>query len=202
MLTTTSNQDVFEALLTPVLPVAYRAAHHLTGTRADAEDAVQQAAFLAWRGFASFENGTNFRAWFLRILTNVCRSEFRRMKRAPVPVSLDQPDVGEAVIPAELSRDRGDPLPDAGLISRLDAQEISAALAGLPEEYRTVATLYFVEDLSYQEIAQIVNRPIGTVRSRLHRGRRLLQRKLFDLAVERGLVPADEQDGELEVLVA
>lgn len=202
MSTTSSNQEVFEALLTPVLPVAYRAAHHLTGSRADAEDAVQQAAFLAWRGFASFENGTNFRAWFLRIVTNVCRSEFRRMKRAPVPVSLDEPEVGEAVIPAELNRDRGEPSPDASLITRLDAQEISAALAGLPDEYRTVATLYFVEDLSYQEIAQIVNRPIGTVRSRLHRGRRLLQQKLYDLAVERGLVPAEAMEHEPEALVA
>jgi RNA polymerase sigma-70 factor (ECF subfamily) len=193
-----TDQATFEALLTPVLPVAYRTAHHLTGGRADAEDAVQQAAFLAWRAFASYEQGTNFRAWFLRIVTNVCRSEFRRQKRAPASVSLDTPEVGETLIPGEVAPGRGEPLPDMRLIAQLDAQEIAAALASLPDEYRTVATLYFVDDLPYQEIAQVVGCPIGTVRSRLHRGRRLLQQKLIALATELGLAT----EAELEEVLA
>ena len=191
-----ADTTAFEALLTPVLPVAYRTALHLARNHADAEDAVQQASLQAWRAFHTFETGTNFRAWFLRIVTNVCRSEFRRAKRAPNGVSLDAPDFGDALIPLDVTRELGAPTPDLALFSALDTREISAALANLPEEYRTVATLYFVEDLSYQEIAKIVGRPIGTVRSRLHRGRKLLMRELWALAEERGLVgqPARDED--------
>jgi RNA polymerase sigma-70 factor (ECF subfamily) len=189
------DQMTFAALLEPVLPVASRTALHFTRNAADAEDAVQQASLQAWRAFASFEEGTNFRAWFLRIVTNVCRSEFRRQRRSPVGPSLDEPDFGEALVPESVSREHGDPLPDAAFVDRLDAEEISAALASLPEEYREVATLYFVEDLSYQEIADILGRPIGTVRSRLHRGRKALMRALWSLAEERGIVrKAVEED--------
>lgn len=186
----------FEAMLTSVLPVAYRTALHLARNHADAEDAVQQASLQAWRAFHTFEAGTNFRAWFLRIVTNVCRSEFRRSKRAPHGVSLNEPEFGDAIIPLDVTRERGSPTPDLALFAELDTREISDALASLPEEYRTVATLYFVEDLRYQEIAAVVGRPIGTVRSRLHRARKLLMRKLWALAEERGIVgrPAEEED--------
>jgi RNA polymerase sigma-70 factor (ECF subfamily) len=93
-----------------------------------------------------------------------------------------------------VTRERGDPLPDARFVEQLDSEEISAALAGLPEEYRTVATLYFVDDLSYQEIAEVLNRPIGTVRSRLHRGQKMLMQTLWALAVERGIVQPSEPE--------
>lgn len=188
MIPMTPDQMTFEALIAPVLPVATRAALGLTRNMADAEDAVQQAALQAWRAFGSFEEGTNFRAWFLRIVTNVCLTEFRRRKRSPQGVSMDEPEFGEGMIPEHVSRDLSDPLPDAEFITQLDAAEIADALAGLPEDYRVVSTLYFIEDLSYQEIAEMVGRPIGTVRSRLHRGRKLLMQKLWDLAVERGIV--------------
>ena len=189
----TQDQMTFEALLKPVLPVASRTALHLTRNPADAEDAVQQAALQAWRAFQSFEQGTNFRAWFMRIVTNVSRTEFRKQRRTPVGPSLDESEHGEELIPGELTREYGDPLPDAQFIIKLETAEITAALAELPAEYREVATLYFVEDLSYQEIAEVVNRPIGTVRSRLHRGRKLLIRKLWHLAEERGLVRREER---------
>lgn len=184
----TPDQMTFEALLQPVLPVASRTALHFTRNAADAEDAVQQASLQAWRAFSTFEEGTNFRAWFLRIVTNVCRSEFRRRKRSPLGPSLDEPEFSEGMIPEAGTREHGDPLPDAAFISQLDNEEISSALADLPGEFREVATLYFVEELSYQEIADIVNRPIGTVRSRLHRGRKMLMERLWALAVERGIV--------------
>lgn len=195
-------QMTFEEMLNPVLPVAYRTAVHFTRNTDDAEDAVQQASLQAWRAFGSFQEGTNFRAWFLRIVTNVCRSEFRRQRRSPMGPSLDEPEFGETLIPAEAIRDHSEPLPDAGLITQLDTEEISAALAGLPDDYREVATLYFVEELSYQEIADIVNRPIGTVRSRLHRGRKLLMQKLWALAEERGLVHREEQLEDFEEFLA
>lgn len=206
MTSVTTDSAEFETLLTPVLAAAYRAARHFTGNRADAEDAVQQAALLAWRGFARFETGTNFRAWFLRIVTNVCRSEYRRVRRAPNRLSLDDPDMADAVPGAELAADRNPPAADETYINALDSREIADALAALPEEYRTVCTLYFIEELAYQEIAEIIGRPVGTVRSRLHRGRRLLKQALLALAVERGLVSEPvggvEEEDEPEALVA
>ena len=201
MTTPTSTQHEFETLLSPVLPTAYRAALHFTRTEADAEDAVQQAALQAWRAFGRFESGTNFRAWFLRIVTNVCRSEFRRTKRSPVKGSLDAPEFDEAIIPLGVRDDR-EPTPDAALVSGIETEEITQALASLPEEYRLVASLYFLEELSYQEIANIVDRPIGTVRSRLHRGRKMLMQKLWSLAEERGLVTREDRTEDFEEFFA
>jgi len=188
---TTTTQTEFETLLNPVLPAAYRAALHFTRSPADAEDAVQQASLQAWRAFASFEGGTNFRAWFLCIVTNVCRSEFRRQSRTPLALAFDD-SVGDGLPLADVLTDESEPSPEARAIQQLDAAEIQAALLSLPEEYRVVATLYFVDDLSYQEIAQAVRRPIGTVRSRLHRGRKMLMQQLWALAEERGIVRQEE----------
>ncbi len=191
----TATQTEFEALLTPVLPAAYRAALHFTRSPADAEDAVQQASLQAWRAFKTFEGGTNFRAWFLCIVTNVCRSEFRRQSRTPVALAFDDP--GEEGLPlSDVLTDETELTPEGEAIRQLDAAEIQAALLSLPEEYRTVATLYFVDDLSYQEIAAVVGRPIGTVRSRLHRGRKMLMRQLWALAEERGIVAAQREEAE------
>ena len=192
---TTTTQTEFETLLTPVLPAAYRAALHFTRSPADAEDAVQQASLQAWRAFRTFEGGTNFRAWFLCIVTNVCRSEFRRQSRTPLALSFDDPGT-EGLPLADVLTDETELSPEAEAIRQLDAAEIQAALLNLPEEYRTVATLYFVDDLSYQEIAAAVNRPIGTVRSRLHRGRKMLMRTLWQLAEERGIVTSQRREEE------
>ncbi len=194
---TTKAQQEFETLLSPVMPAAYRAALHFTRSPSDAEDAVQQAGFQAWRAFGTFERGTNFRAWFLRIVVNVCRSEFRRQSRTPMALAFDDPGA-EGLPLSDVLTDDAELSPEARTIQGLDAAEIQAALLSLPEEYRTVATLYFVDDLSYQEIAETVGRPIGTVRSRLHRGRRMLMQQLWALAEERGIVKAnadvDEED--------
>jgi RNA polymerase sigma-70 factor (ECF subfamily) len=191
MADTTTTQTEFEALLTPVLSAAYRAALHFTRSPTDAEDAVQQASLQAWRAFATFEGGTNFRAWFLRIVTNVCRSEFRRQRRAPLAIAIDESEDGGLPLSDVLSEET-ELTPEARTIQQIDANEIRAALASLPEEYRVVATLYFVDDLSYQDIARAAGCPIGTVRSRLHRGRKMLMRKLWDLAEERGIVRREE----------
>ncbi len=191
----TATQREFETLLAPVLSSAYRAALHFTRSRADAEDAVQQASLQAWRAFDQFTGGTNFRAWFLCIVTNVCRSEFRRQSRAPLAVAFDDP--GEDHLPlADVLADESQLSPEGEAIRQLDAAEIHSALLSLPEEYRTVATLYFVDDLSYQEIAGVVGCPIGTVRSRLHRGRKILIRMLWDLAEERGVIRTSREGEE------
>ena len=183
----------FEAFLRPQLESAYRLAYRLTGGAADAEDLVQEASLLAWRGFGSFEPGTNFPGWFYRILTNAFVSRYRKQRRQGQVVALD--DVPELYLwRKSAAAGREDVLADPGetLVARMDAERINAAIVALPEDYRLVAALYFVEDLSYQEIAHMVSIPVGTVRSRLFRARRRLQAALWDAAVELGLVVETE----------
>lgn len=157
----------FESLFSGCAGRAYRMAMRLTRNQADAEDLVQDAAFRAHRGFASFTPGSNFRAWFLRILVNCHYSRLRRERSRPV-TDLYLSRWSEAGFPT-----RG-PDPAAQLLDKLGAQRIVDAVNLLPEEYRTVSTLYFMDDLSYKEIARVLQCPVGTVRSRLHRGRKLL----------------------------
>jgi RNA polymerase sigma-70 factor (ECF subfamily) len=179
----------FEVLLTPLLEPAYGTALRLTRNPADAEDLVQDAAFLAGRGFKSFEPGTNFRAWFFRILINSFYSKYRREKRAGTPVALeDTPELFLFSQTAAAGLHSATPDPAAALMDRLDAEAVTRAIESLPDEYRVVATLYFMQDLPYQEIAEVLQVPVGTVRSRLHRGRRLLQKALWTVAEERGIV--------------
>jgi RNA polymerase sigma-70 factor (ECF subfamily) len=179
-----TREASLEQLLADVLPVAYRVAMNLARNQADAEDIVQEAALNACRGFDGFVEGTNFRAWFLRIVTNVFISRYRRRQRGGMTVALDELDRPDAALAAETGDEESDAL--AGFISRVETDEILTALEQLPVEYRTVAVLFFVDDLSYQDIARAVGCPIGTVRSRLHRSRAHLKQALRSLALERG----------------
>jgi RNA polymerase sigma-70 factor, ECF subfamily len=188
--------DTLEALLLPLLDRAYGLALRLQGNRADAEDLVQEAALAASRGFGTFQQGTNFKAWFFRVLVNCFYTRRKRERRAGPHVDLDDvPEVylyGQTVA-AGLPQQSPDPA--QALLGRLDSQEIVDALASLPEEYRVVSTLYFIDDLSYDVIARIVGIPVGTVRSRLHRGRKMLQKRLWRVAVERGVVADPAEAG-------
>ncbi|HEX9894507.1 MAG TPA: sigma-70 family RNA polymerase sigma factor [Gemmatimonadales bacterium] len=178
----------FETLLADVLEQAYGTAMRLTGNPADAEDLVQDAALLAHRGFGSFTTGSNFRAWFYRILLNRFYSNYRRQRRAGVAVELE--DTPELYLYEQAEAAGLKPSEDtaAALLDRLDAESVEQALAALPDDFRAAATLYFMQDLPYQEIAEILNVPIGTVRSRLHRARRMLRKALWTVAQERGIV--------------
>lgn len=186
----TEDARRFERHLVPILDAAYGTALHLTHNPHDAEDLVQEAAFLAFRAFHQFEEGTRFKAWYFRILTNLFYQRMRKKKREPVTVELDE-------APALYMFDRSHqvglaahaPDPADFIMSRLTTEQVSRAIAALPEEYRVVAALYFMEDFGYQEIADIVDCPLGTVRSRLHRGRRTLQKSLWSIAEECGIVP-------------
>jgi RNA polymerase sigma-70 factor (ECF subfamily) len=181
-------QGEFEALLSPILRMAYGTAVRLTRSRTEADDLVQDAALLAYKAFATFERGTNFKAWFFRILTNAFYSRHRKDRHEKANLSTE--DVPALYLyhkttEAGLGATESDPA--SAILDRLDAERVGEALDALPEEYRAVATLYFIDDLSYQQIAEALRCPVGTVRSRLHRGRRMLQKALWDIAVERGL---------------
>lgn len=175
----------FEQQLTPLLAPAYRAAVSLVGERAEAEDVVQEAALLAFRAYDQFEPGTNFRAWFFRIVMNCCYARHRQRRRRPQTVEFD--DVPDLYLydKARQSGEYADSAnPAAAVIGKMGVDQILSAIDALPEEYRQVAALYFVQEFTYDEIATALDCPVGTVRSRLHRGRKLLQKALWDLAHE------------------
>ena len=187
-----TGADGFEALLRGVVGPALGAALRLTANRQDAEDLVQEAALNAFKSFATFQPGTNFKAWFFRILMNCFYSSHRRRRRAEYSVE-EMEDAHELYLYERTAEaglhDRGtDPAKLA--LGQIAAEDIARALESLPEEYRVVCTMYFIEDFSYQEIADMLGIPVGTVRSRLHRGRRMLQKALWRVAEERGIVPA------------
>jgi RNA polymerase sigma-70 factor, ECF subfamily len=187
----------FESLFASAANSAFGVAMRLTRNQADAEDLVQEAALLAYRAFESFEPGTNFRAWFLKILTNCYYSKRRREKSRPVTSDLDDtPDLylyarsGQAGFPTQ------GPDPASQLLDKLGTERIAAAMARLPTDYRMVATLYFMEDLTYEEISHTLECPVGTVRSRLHRSRKMLQKALWQVAQEDGIVKDKTGQGD------
>jgi RNA polymerase sigma-70 factor (ECF subfamily) len=183
--------EAFEQLLAPLLDRAFGLALNLLGDRAEAEDAVQEAALLAFKNLQTFEPGTNFKAWFFRILVNWCFGRYRQRKRRPETVEYeDVPPMYlyEQSQAAGMHRAGTDPV--GTVVGNMDVEQVRGAIESLPEEFRAVAALYFLEDSTYQEIADVLGVPVGTVRSRLHRARRLLQKRLWAVAVDAGLVPA------------
>lgn len=177
-----------EGLLRPVLGMLYGTALRMCGNDADAKDLVQEAALLVFRHFESFTAGTNFRAWACKILTNCYRARYRRASSRRATVAID--DVKELQLyicakEAGLIASQQDAA--TALIGQMDLAEVTGAIDALPEEYRLVAILYFTQELSYQEIADVVDCPVGTVRSRLHRARKTLQNALRQIAEERGI---------------
>jgi RNA polymerase sigma-70 factor (ECF subfamily) len=185
-----AGQDLlerFERDVLPILPGLYGAALRMTRNPADAEDLLQEATLRAYRGFASFEEGTNLKAWLYRILTNSFINTYRKRQREPQTV--EGPDdfdewflfdrLGSRSVQRSAEEDVLDRIPDA---------EVKVALESIPENFRMAVLLADVEGFSYKEIAEIMDVPIGTVMSRLHRGRKALEKALYGLAKERGLV--------------
>lgn len=180
------RRSEFERLFEPLLGPLYNAALTYLGRSHDAEDVVSETIARAWRSFAQFEPGTNFKAWVFRILTNLCINRHRRDTRAPATVGYEELE-READLAGSTLVASSD-LPDAALLEQVLDEEVEAALASLPEEFRMVVLLADVHELPYQEIAESLSVPIGTVRSRLSRGRSLLRRSLHDYARARGLL--------------
>lgn len=182
------DREAFTRLLESSLDSAYGYAHKLTRNKDDAMDLVQEASVQAFKSIGTFEEGTNFKAWFMRILTNkFYKMRVREAKRG-AQVALDEAE--DHFLFLEASR-AGVQDTAESVIDRLDHETVEAAIEELPDEYRIVSLLYFLNEFSYEEIAEAAEIPIGTVRSRLHRGRHLLQKKLWGMAVERGLVSGE-----------
>jgi RNA polymerase sigma-70 factor (ECF subfamily) len=183
----------FESLLMEMLEPAYRLALRLTSDSEDAQDLVQEAALRASRFRHTFEKGSSFKSWFYRIIVNQFYTGTRRKKNtttSSLDALTDATDIFLYARSAEAGLLRPDADPAASVVAHMAEDDVARALAALPDEFRTVATLYFIDDLSYQEIADILGVPIGTVRSRLHRGRHMLQKQLWRVAEELGIVPA------------
>jgi len=173
----------------PLMPQLYSAALRLTRNPADAEDLVQEAYLRAYRGFGGFTPGTNLRAWLYRILTNTFINNYRKKQRQPVTVLED--DIPDWYLYDHLADDSasGDTASaEAQVLERMPDEDVRAALDALPETFRMAVWLADVEGFAYKEIAEILDIPIGTVMSRLHRGRKSLEKMLWDKVRERGLV--------------
>jgi RNA polymerase sigma-70 factor (ECF subfamily) len=173
----------------PFMSSLYAAALRMTRNAADAEDLVQETYLKAYRGFSGFEQGTNLKAWLYRIMTNTYINTYRAKKRRPEESDLE--DVEDLYLYRRLGARELASLgrsAEEDLLETYTDDEVKAAIESLPEQFRMAVLLADVEGFSYKEIAEILDIPIGTVMSRLHRGRKGLQKKLWEFAVERGLV--------------
>jgi len=172
------------------MPSLYSAALRMTRNSDDAEDLVQETFLKAYRAYAGFQEGTNLKAWLYRILTNTFINSYRAKRRRPEETELE--DVEDLYLYRRLGGAEGASGRSAEeeALSRFTDDEVKAALESLPEGFRLAVLLADVEGFSYKEIAEIMDVPIGTVMSRLHRGRRALQKALAEYGLERGLVEA------------
>jgi RNA polymerase sigma-70 factor, ECF subfamily len=159
----------------------YRVARHLVGSREEAEDLMQETYARAFRSWRSFRPGTNLRAWLLRILTNLNIDRGRKLQRTPDSQPLEE---GDYFLYNKLEESVGDESPDEEkVVERLSQDNVVAALSAVPHDFRDVLVLVDLGDFSYADAAQILDIPIGTVMSRLHRGRRILKTQLAGEAV-------------------
>ena len=172
----------------PHMDILYNYALRMTGSRDDAEDLLQETFLRAYRFWDKFQQGTNIRAWLFRIMKNSYINRYRKESKEPDTVDYDKIQNYYSSIRADFA-DPNDL--QEKIFGGLLEDDISNALEALPEDFRTVVILSDIEELPYEEIAEFVNCPVGTVRSRLHRGRKMLREKLFDYARTRGYVTSE-----------
>ena len=179
----------------PFMDQLYAAAMRMTRNPADAGDLVQETYTKAFAAFAGFEQGTNLKAWLYRILTNTYINGYRKNQRTPHQGAIDELEDWQLGSAESLTQGRTTRSAEAEAIDHLPDSDVKEALQSIPEDFRLAVYLADVEGFSYQEIADIMKTPVGTVMSRLHRGRRLLRERLADYARERGYLPADAPSG-------
>jgi RNA polymerase sigma-70 factor (ECF subfamily) len=184
-----ADQAQFAELAMEYMPSLYSAALRMTRNPADAEDLVQETFLKAYRAFGRFEEGTNLKAWLYKILTNTFINSYRAAKRRPEKADVE--DVEDLYLYHRLgdlqATGTGRSAEDE-MFDHFTDDEVKQAIESLPEAFRIAVLLADVEGFSYKEIAEITEVPIGTVMSRIHRGRKALQKALLDYAVARGLV--------------
>lgn len=191
---TQDDEKRFQEEALPLLDSLYGAALRMTRNPADAEDLVQETMLRAYRSFDRFEAGTNLKAWLFRIMTNAFINTYRKKQREPRKVPQD--DVEEFDLYQQL-KDH-DPqfaiTPETIVLDSLVDSDITDAIDELPEQFRLAVVLSDLEGFSYAEMAEIMDVPMGTVMSRLHRGRKALQKRLWEVARDRGIVKGPKGD--------
>jgi RNA polymerase sigma-70 factor (ECF subfamily) len=185
-----ADQARFAELAMPYMDQLYSAALRMTRNPSDAEDLVQETYLRAYRGFGGFKDGTNLKAWLYKILTNTFINTYRAKKRRPEETEFD--DVEDFALYGRLrglEAANASRTPETEVLDAMPDEVVKEALESLPEQFRMAVLLADVEGFSYKEIADIMEVPIGTVMSRLHRGRKQLQQRLWEYARDRGLLP-------------
>jgi RNA polymerase sigma-70 factor, ECF subfamily len=195
---TQATQTVVDREVLPHLDALHRYCLYLSKDRTEAEDLTQETLVKSIKSISSFKEGTNCKAWLFRIATNTFLNKVRRK-----PIQLEYRDAYPAdpgVGRTASSFVRANRTPEESFVTQLSRSKVRDAIEALPSEFRPVVVLADLEGFAYREIAEILSCPIGTVMSRLHRGRRLLRTKLADWARELGLIPAEdeEQSGAVE----
>lgn len=189
------KEKQFEAEAMPHARALYGAAMRLTRSPDDAADLVQETLLKAFRAFDQFETGTNCKAWLFRILTNAFINKYRRrVKEREILEGEHQQSAEDNLIHLPSKKSTLDP--EGALVDRSLGDEVLKALEHVPVDFKTVVVLSDIEGFSYKEIAEICDIPVGTVMSRLFRGRRILQEQLFDYAVEQGVLRPTLDGGE------
>jgi len=189
------SRQEFEALALPHLDGLYAAALRLTKNPRDAEDLVQDAVLRAYRFFDKFERGTNIKAWLYKILTNTFINRYRRTAKERTIVEDERDSVQDRLVSRDAANQAEDP--ERAYFDRLLSDDVLRAIDGIPIDFRMAVILADLQDFSYKEIADILEVPVGTVMSRLFRGRRLLQKQLAEYAAASGVLQASREDGSI-----
>ncbi len=196
-----ADQATFAESAMPLMDQLYSAAMRMTRNAADAEDLVQETYMKAYRAYDRFEEGTNLKAWMYRILTNSYINRYRSKQRRPD--ESDIADVEDMYLYRRLGGEQASSLgtsAEEAFLSSVTDETVKAAIEAIPENFRIAVLLADVEGFAYKEIAEILEIPIGTVMSRIHRGRKALEKQLHDFAEERNLLPDPGPTDDTDVI--